>query len=242
MDLRETLARMKPHMGTAALLTAAGVWALVLQSGWQSGDWTGFWSDTTQVRGEYVDTTGKRVETPLEREKRLGIEGSHVNETVYQAKKKVLGSGHQTLGDDVVASPERGNMPNIYRYTERETCMEMKIAYPKRYSGVDCYSTRMTDEPWLPGAPPAYTEETQEAPKPAPAPTEDRRGWGTCARARWAGRIPPNSRPRIPLLVREGRPAQSFALASSPWASASARSSSSWSWGSSWSARGGCRG
>src|SRR5580693_6877741 len=106
MDLRETLARVKPLMGAVAFVGMAGAWIVVLRSGGQDADWDGFWSSPSEVRGNVVNTKGKLVETPLEREKRLGLDKNHVNETLYQAKKSLLGERAKTLGENV--GPDRG--------------------------------------------------------------------------------------------------------------------------------------
>ena len=194
MDLRETLARVKPFVGPAALLITAGAWILVFQAGWQTGDWAGFWFSPSEVRGNYVDIHDKKVETPVEREKRLGLDGNHVNETLYQAKKKLLGERARTLGNDV--SPGRGSVPQMYRATEREACMEMKLEYPDRYANVDCTSPDVSDNPWL-GALRRRTRRTRTRTR-RPGPRERRRsglrGWRACAGARSPSPTPTRSR------------------------------------------------
>jgi hypothetical protein len=184
MDVRATLDRLKLLAGGVVVIGTASAWLLVFQSGWRGGDWTGFWSDSEQTRGDAVSIAGRRVETPVEREKRLGITGDHVNDTIYEAKKEVLGDRSRTQGDEV--RRERGRIPEMYRYTEREACMEMKMEFPDRYKDVDCMSADMSDDPWL-GGPPRGEDDDKDKDKdkaaddPVPA---------RLARSRLAARLP----------------------------------------------------
>jgi hypothetical protein len=195
MDLRETLARMKPLMGPGALLVTGGVWLVVFQSGWQSGDWAGFWSSSSDVRGSTVDIKGKRVENALEREQRLGITGKHVNETLYKAKKKLLGERAATLGNDVSSQRE---VPDMYRASEREACMEMQLEFPERYKDIDCMSQDISDDPWLPGVEaPAPEEDAEHDKAKKAAPADD--AWSPNLRKSPLGRPDPPPEPVDPL-------------------------------------------
>jgi hypothetical protein len=132
-------------LGVLTLLALA--WGLAIRVALSSGD-GGSWSRApAETEGRSVNTAGRVVETPAERERRLASSPSPIREELGKARRSLLGDRRRTRGDEI--RPPAPLVPRGFDYSVREACERLKLEEPDRFDDVDCMSERYDDpDPW----------------------------------------------------------------------------------------------
>lgn len=140
--------RVRKYGNYGAVGAAVLAWGVAFKFGWGNSEWTGFWGQAQETRGNAVVIKEKRVETTAERAARLGKQNSDLDNAIRDLRKDLLGDNRPTAG---VAPKFRPRIPkDIASYTQRDACFQMKLEFPDRFGDVDCMSDKYDDnDPWF---------------------------------------------------------------------------------------------